>query len=151
MPHRSIHIRFIRRTTNGGAAHNPATDDILTITRIGENSVRLKYTEKSDVGVIHDIMHYSYHQMMAYLYRVLWLLGLDEDPFQSVQFFVPGYPTVLILATNIKQNVTHILDLIFSTCIAWPTIGAYNQEEERTGTHVLFSQPGVSTIMQSNP
>ena len=137
MPYHIIQIRFIRRTRAGIADNNPQNDDILKIIRLGENSVRLIYTEKSDDVVMVDVMNFNYHQMVSYLYRLFWLTGLDEDPFQSVQFFIPGYPTFLIQVPALKDNVTRILDLIVSTCWNWPTIGELRQENDRISTHLL--------------
>ena len=105
---------------------NPSSgkrDDVLKITYSGNNSIRLIYTEWSDDGAVVDIMNFKVNQMITYLYRVFWLLGLDEDPFQSVQFFIPGYPSTLLHTAAVKQNTPHLLELIISTCSDWPISG----------------------------
>lgn len=121
--HHAITIRFLRREATGFADGRPSTDDVLTVTKLGENSVRLVYTENSGDGKTIDVMQFTYQQLIAYLYRVFWLLGLDDDPFKSVQFFIPGYPTVLIEINSLQQNVNVLLELVMSTCFAWPAIG----------------------------
>lgn len=121
--HHAITIRFLRQQANGFANGRPSTDDILTVTKLGENSVRLVYSEASDDGKTIDVMQFTYQQFIAYLYRVFWLLGLDEDPFKSVQLFIPGYPTILLEVGTLRQNVNVLLELVMSTCFAWPTIG----------------------------
>lgn len=121
--HHAITIRFVRVQTNGFADGYPASDDVLTVTKLGENSVRLIYTETSGDGKVVDVMQFTYQQFIAYLYRAFWLLGLDDDPFKSVQFFIPGYPTVLIEVTSLQQHINVLLELVTSTCFAWPTIG----------------------------
>ena len=136
-PYHTIQLRFIRRTQSGVADHNPLHDDVLKITRLGENSVRLVYSEKSDDTVMLDIMNFNNHQMVSYLYRLFWLTGLDEDPFQSVQFFIPGYPTFLLQVPILKENVPRVLDLIISTCWNWPTIGEQRGDPDRISTHLL--------------
>jgi len=93
------------------------------ISRVGDNSLRLSYTEKNDDGAIVDIINYSYHQAISYVYRVLWFLGLDEDPFQSVQFFLPGYPTCLILVKEVKPIIPQLLETIYSLFTMWPVTG----------------------------
>jgi hypothetical protein len=143
-----IQIRFIRQVRGSYADANPNRDDILTITRIGENSLRLSYTEKSEDGVITDIMNYSQQQTMSYMYRLLWLLSMDSDPFQSVQFFLPGYPTFLVLSSAIQRNVPQILDIVFSVCLSWPTVGQQRSETARTSTHSILGQPGVTVQQQ---
>lgn len=102
---------------------NPATDDTLRITKLGENSVRCIYTEKSDGDTTIDTMIMNYQQLLAYLYRIFFLLGLDDDPFQSVQFFIPGYPTVLIQVAMLKQYLPQMIEIMYSTCWSWPAIG----------------------------
>jgi len=144
----AIQIRFIRRVARGRAETDPERDDILLMTRQGENSIKLVYTEKNDDGPVTDVMMYSHQQMLSYLYRAFWLLALDDDPFQSVQLFLPGYPTCLILVSSIKDNMARILDLIYSVCLTWPIVGA-NRTEGRTSRHSLLDQPGV-TVMNTD-
>ena len=105
------------------ARRNPATDDTLQICKLGENVVRCIYTEKSGDGVLIDTSQQSYAQLMAYLYRIFYLLGLDEDPFASVQFFIPGYPTILVEVVTLHRNVHALMEIVMSTCMAWPAIG----------------------------
>jgi hypothetical protein len=121
--HHAITIRFIRVQANGFADGYPSSDDVLNVTKLGENSVRLVYTENSSDGKVIDVMQFTYQQFIAYLYRAFWLLGLDDDPFKSVQFFIPGYPTVLIDVKSLQQHVNVLLELVMSTCFAWPAIG----------------------------
>jgi hypothetical protein len=134
-PHQ-IQIRFIRQVR--GSCADPHRDDILTITRQGDNSMRLVYTEKSEDEPIIDVMNYTHHQTMAYMYRVLWLLTMDNDPFASVQFFLPGYPTFLITTAAIMNNSSQILDIIFSVCLSWPAAGT-RLDAARTSTHTIYA------------
>ena len=131
----------------GYADTNPNRDDILNITRMGENALRLSYTEKSEDGVIVDVMNFTQQQTMSYMYRLLWLLSMDSDPFQSVQFFLPGYPTFLVLSSAIQQNVPQILDIVFSVCLTWPAAGT-RPEVGRTSSHSILGQPGVTVQQQ---
>lgn len=141
-----VQIRFIRRGANGQAERNASRDDVVMISRVSENYLRLTYTEKGDDGAIVDIMNYTCQQSVSYMYRVLWLLGLDDDPFQSVQFFLPGYPTCLVLVKDVKPLIPHFLELLFSVFHAWPTVGVDRTGNERTSSHVLFAQPGVRIL-----
>ena len=119
--HNEILIRFLRRAANGNARMNPATDDTLKIVKLGENSVRCLYTEKSGGDRICDSMIFTYQQLLVYLYRVFFLLGLDEDPFKSVQFFIPGYPTILVEVTMLQRNLPQIMEILTATCWTWPS------------------------------
>ena len=126
--HRSIQLRFIRRGSN-----DPDRDDILKVTKLGENSLRLVYTEKNQYDLFTDFLHLNYTQFLAYLYRTITLLTLDEDPFQSVQFFVPGYPTLMLSVSTLKQQTGYILEMITSTLWNWPAIG--REETGHTSSH----------------
>jgi hypothetical protein len=115
---RSIEMRMIR-----SSVPNPETDDILRITKIGDNLVRAVYTERSGDGSVIDIMKLSYHQLFAYIYRMFWLLSLDEDPFVSVQIFLPCYPTILLAVSSIQTHINQLMELLSTTIMAWPTRG----------------------------
>lgn len=128
--HRCIQIRFIRKGSN-----DPDRDDILKIVKLGENSLRLVYSERNQYDSFTDYLLVNYSQMVAYIYRVITLLTLDEDPFQSVQFFVPGYPTMLIGVTTLKEQTPFILEMITSTLWNWPSVG--REETGHTSSHTV--------------
>ena len=120
MPHHhDIQLRFLRH----GSARDSETDDVLRIIKLGENSLRVIYTENSQDGRIVDIQIMNYSQVTAYLYRIFWMLGLDDDPFDSVQFFIPGYPTVLLRVEVVKAHVNHLMELMANTFWTWPATG----------------------------
>jgi hypothetical protein len=125
--HRCITLYFSRVTRNGSQA-NPEHDDSLRIYKNSENNIRMIYTDRSEESAPYiDVMNVNYQQMMLYLYRLFWLLAMDSDPFHSVQLFIPGYPTVLMPVAAIQANINQLMDLLGSTCIAWPAIGSQQQ------------------------
>jgi hypothetical protein len=130
--HHHIEIRFVRSDDS-----RTVEDDILKIVKLGENSVRAIYTEKSTEGLMIDTMLMTYSQLMAYLCRIFMLLSLDCDPFLKVNISVPGYPIVLIRVQTLQQNLQHILDLLMSTCQTWPVVG-------RTA-HLVTASEGSTT------
>lgn len=136
--HRSIQLRFIRRGST-----DPDRDDILKVTKLGENSLRLVYTEKNQYDLFTDFLHLNYTQFLAYLYRTITLLTLDEDPFQSVQFFIPGYPTLLLSVSTLKQQTGYILEIITSTLWNWPAIG--REETGHTSSHEVHESLSVGS------
>ena len=119
----TIQFRFIRRTSSGAQESNSALDDILLIQKLGENNLRVTYTERTIDGELADTTTMTYQKMIHYVSRVLWLLGMDSDPFFSVQVMVPGYPTVLIPIARIQEQAVTILDLLLNTCWHWPAAG----------------------------
>jgi len=150
--HHEIQIRFIRRLANGTADPNPARDDILRITSLGENSLRAVYTERSEDVAVVDITTCTTQQLLAYLYRAFWATSLDEDPFQSVQLFVPGFPTFIIEVATLKHNIPSILDLVMSVCWNWPTVGNpdYVSAPERYSSHLLGVRGPEQTTNSGN-
>lgn len=143
--HRVIELRFIRRHTT-----DPARDDILRITRIDDNLNRVVYTEKSNVTTSAvDIMTYNNQQLLSYLYRVFWLTNLDEDPFSSMQLFIPGFPTCMMSVTALRQNIPNIMDCIASTYLHWPVIGQERDEALRIGCHHSLTTTAVRSPEQT--
>jgi hypothetical protein len=132
--YRSIQIRFIRR-----GAKSPSSDDILKITKMGENTARIFYTEKNDYDTFTDFLTVNYTQVIAYVYRTITLLTLDEDPFQSAQFFVPGYPTLMFGVAKLKEQTGFIIEMISNTLINWPLIGYDHATDARSSTHALLT------------
>lgn len=116
----AIQIRFVRRMPNGAIEENSLRDDLLLIHKLGENSLRVTYTERTADGALSDTTMMTYQKMLHYVSRILWLLGLDSDPFHSVQLMIPGYPMVLIPVARIQEQAVMILDLLVNTCWHWP-------------------------------
>jgi hypothetical protein len=121
--HHNIILRFIRKGEHPGSTSPPSEDDIIRISKLGENSVRVIYTEKSTDGSIIDTMQFSYAHVIAYLHRVFWLLSMDEDPFETVNIAIPAHPVVIIRVETLQKNIPYLLELIMNTCYAWPAIG----------------------------
>jgi len=121
--HRTIELRFIRRSATGQLQHDASLDDLLKITKLGENSVRAIYTERSVDGATIDVQTLTYQQCLLYVYRIFNLLTLDEDPFESVQLFLPAYPTVMLKVETLRTHIPHLMEALASTCTQWPAIG----------------------------
>jgi hypothetical protein len=116
-----MNFHLIRRADLNRRSGNQ--DDTIKITKLGENSVRVVYTEKTDDGSTTDVMTFSYHQLLCYLHRAFILLSLDDDPFQSMQVILPGYPMSLIPVAEIKKHIPMMLELVMSVCLTWPSQG----------------------------
>lgn len=116
-------IYFIRKNPNGnGLGTDPRNDDVLKIERLGENNLRVSYTERSADGTLVDISLMTYQKFFHYIQRIFWMLTNDDDPFHSVQLIIPGYPTSLMTVGALKANMYTILDTIITTCWQWPAI-----------------------------
>jgi hypothetical protein len=126
--HHAIEMRFIRNPNSISGR----TDDVLRITKLGENSVRAVYTEISGAERVIDSMVMSYQQFIVYVYRLFFMLTLDDDPFVSVQLFIPCYPTILLKVANLHKNINIILEMLASVCYTWPSIGRPQEPEAAT-------------------
>jgi hypothetical protein len=136
---RDIQIRFIRRMPDGSADTNTGRNDLLRIAYLNENSKRILYIERSDEYATIDLVVCDNQQLLAYLYRLLWLTSLDEDPFHSVRFHIPGFPSMAMSVASVQAYIPNLLDIILSLCWNWPTIGYAPIHDERLVQHSVRS------------
>jgi len=120
-----ITIRILRRHHT---EQRPEFDDKITVTKLTENRLKVVYVEKSGLEPIVDVAYMGYYQFLTYINRILYLLILDDDPFLSIQFMVPMYPSILVEVPNLKYRLTPILEFLWSACFTWPS--ARNLSEE---------------------
>jgi hypothetical protein len=118
-----LHPIIVRILRKDHTEQMPEFDDTIMIKKLTENRLRVTYTEKSGDEPIVDISYMGYQQFMIYMHRVLFLLVIDNDPFLSVQFMMPGYPSTLVTIPNLKERMTPLLEILWSTCVNWPTTG----------------------------
>lgn len=116
----TIFIYFLRHRD----INRHTTDDVLTIKKTSENQVKTIYKEWNEGrSPAVDIQTLNYQQLFAYLWRIFWMVGLDEDPFVSIQFMIPGYPCIMVSIGKLQANMTPIMELLMSTCWSWPHRG----------------------------
>lgn len=114
--YREIKVHFLREG-------QPSTsDDLLVVRKIGENTVRVQYTENFGNSKVSEYIILNYNQYLHYMYRLLNLLTLDDDPFQSVQFMIPSYPSILFNVSHIQAKMNTIFEWLGNTCTNWPRI-----------------------------
>lgn len=117
-----IILYFIRKPQPGCTDTVPDRDDCLRLEKIGENNIRVTYTERSTDGSIVDITTMTYQRLTHYLMRLFWAVSSDEDPFHAVQTMIPGYPSFTMGVAPFKAYVATVIDMILTTCWQWPTI-----------------------------
>lgn len=110
----SVKLNFIRYNTE-------SKDDIIHIVKLGENAVQVTYREWDIKGYRTSCLKLDYQQLFAYLYRTFWMVWMDHEPFEFVQFFVPGYPTTLLNVSVLQENISSIMEMFMSTCWNWPS------------------------------
>lgn len=116
-------MRFVRRIMPEGIAEpDPELDDLLVVQKLGENTLRVTYTERTHDGVLRDTTVMTYQKFFHYLWRLLWLLTIDADPFQSVQLMIPSFPIVLVPVATLQQHMVQIMDIVMTTCWQWPVV-----------------------------
>ncbi len=113
-PYRKLEIRFLREDKSS------VDDDRLEVTKIGDSTVRVQYTERIYGTNVSEFVILNYNQFLNYIYRLLNLLTLDDDPIHSVQFMIPSYPSILVLVTNIPTKMNIILEWLGNVCTCWP-------------------------------
>ncbi len=117
-----ILMYFIRRPPPGRTDSPPDRDDCMRLEKIGENNVRVTYTERSTDGPIIDTTTMSYQKLTHYLFRLFWTVSSDDDPFDSIQTMVPGFPSFTLKTDPFKAQMGLIIDMILTTCWQWPTV-----------------------------
>jgi hypothetical protein len=120
-----ITVRILRKDHT---EQMPEFDDTITIKKLTENRLKVVYVEKSGDEPIVDISYMGYQQFMIYMHRILYLLVIDNDPFLSAQFMIPGYPSTLVTIPNLKERTVGILEILWSTCVNWPSTGNIPEE-----------------------
>ena len=153
----AIQIRFLRRTLTGAMEGDASLDDLLLIHKMGENTLRVTYTERTEDGALSDTTTMTYQKMLHYVSRILWLLSLDSDPFHSVQVMIPGYPTVLVPTARIQEQAALILDLLINTCWQWPAAARVDTQSVQGRSRVAGAflraaapSPGTSQLDEAD-
>ena len=118
-----LHPIILRILRKDHTEQMPEFDDRITITKLTENRLKVVYVEKSGDEPIVDVSYMGYQQFMIYMHRILYLLIVDNDPFLSVQFMMPGYPSTLVTIPNLKERTIPLLEILWSVCVNWPSTG----------------------------
>jgi hypothetical protein len=88
----------------------PDTDDIIRIQKQNEHTCVVSYTVPNSGDRFRFAAHLR--DVSHYLYSVFDLLAMDDDPFQSVQFDAPGFPSVIFQLPLTKDNVRTIVSVV---------------------------------------
>jgi hypothetical protein len=65
----------------------------------------------------------SWDNVVLYLQRILTVLPYDSDPFKSVQFTLPAYPSVMIKVEDLEYEEKYlatVFDMMKSVVNGWP-------------------------------
>jgi hypothetical protein len=101
----NIQIRFIRKAEE---TDNPEKDDKIAIHHKGENVYHLYYQDGDTQNSKGNIAHMTVlegEELDTYLLNLFTLLALDRQPFRSIQFLIPGCPTMLFLISDLRRKV----------------------------------------------
>lgn len=129
--YRPIIIHLIKNDTGITSANRRCalSDDIIKIHKLGENSIRIIYTERTEDGTLTDVQTMNYMQMLSYLARLFALIAIDVEPFEQIQFTIPAMPRILINVADIGRHTAQMMDLITATCWSWPAISRRPADE----------------------
>ena len=106
-----ISLRFIRDTNDSNR------DDILSISPTEDfNIMEMKFEDKH--GNFISKTRITESDLRNYFTAVLPLLKYDADPYKSVQFFFPQFPSVLIntpdLSDYLNSNVMKMVEMTYN-------------------------------------
>lgn len=113
MDSRNIQIRLIRKDQS-----DPEMDDRIAIETIAEDMYNV-YFKTSDLTRIYHELQLSGQELDVYIHSLLILLANDRDAFESVQFLLPGFPSILLNPKDLKKaaigkNLQYLMPLLTS-------------------------------------
>jgi hypothetical protein len=111
-----ISLRFVRKN------YNEEKDDIVKICKSGS---KYSYSYKDGDSIPYSkvrVCHLTRDELMKMLSNTLRLLSIDEEPFNSVQLFVPNMPVTLITPKNLTAQTRELIyDTVEMTLDNWPS------------------------------
>jgi hypothetical protein len=102
---------------------NADSDDVIKIRPSEENDnlLNVYYLDKdSKKNYTFDD---NWDNVVVYLQRILQVLPYDSDPFYSVQFTLPAYPSLMIRVEDLNSEeefIDTIFDMMKSVVNGWP-------------------------------
>lgn len=108
--HTMISLRIVRDRSA------PEKDDIVRIQKQNEHTCVVSYDVANSIHRFRFAAHLR--DVSHYLYSMFDLMAMDDDPFQSVQFDAPGFPSVIfqlpLSKENVRTMVSVVKDVIYS-------------------------------------
>ena len=100
----AVSIYLIRKETpdNALSTHD---DDTITIRR-EDNNIRISYRDKQNgIHSQHSIL-LTRTSLGSYIRNLGWLVLTDVEPFRSMQFNFPGFPSFMTTPASLKNEDT---------------------------------------------
>jgi hypothetical protein len=93
-------------------------DEVIKIRKCASDKYYLSYKGKN----IDQFTYISQNEVMRYIEDLLILTQADDDPFLSIQFNLPCFPSVIIKVKDLTCYTVKrtIIDRIESIIKAWP-------------------------------
>jgi hypothetical protein len=99
------------------------SDDVIKIRPSEENEHLLNVLYLDKDSKKNYTFDDSWENIVVYLQRILKVLPYDSDPFRSVQFTLPAYPSVMIKVDDLeyeKEFIATLFDMMKSIVYDWP-------------------------------
>lgn len=103
---------------------NADKDDLIKITPSSDNERLLTVFYKDKDSNKNYSFDDTWDNVLVYLKRILMVLPFDSDPFYSVQFTLPAYPSVMIRVEDILDDdvfIETVFEMMKSVVNGWPT------------------------------
>lgn len=114
-------IRIIRKVDTD----NPQ-DDIINIYKKGESEYGMSYIDPTTSGYSGKKMVLSglnKDTILTRLSQTFRVMGLDSEPFESIQLLLPSYPCVLLPVNKLDSYTRDLIyDMVESTMQKWPIV-----------------------------
>ena len=143
-------IRFIKNTKD------KSTDDILKITKLDRNAFQWSFKDSNETGS-HNLTLQPAYSVNERLEVLLKMVMADAQPPTEIQVDAPGFPSILIKAANLQNNISLIHETLEHVMYLWPEhvcrklpTPTYEEEDEfadmpplipvrNQGTHTFFN------------
>lgn len=95
-------------------------DDVIFIRPLDTNCFRVRYQDKSSKK-LYEFTD-TWEEVSAYLAQIFAVLPYDDDPYKSVQFTLPAYPTILVNIQKLHNDefMSKMWCMIESVAKGWP-------------------------------
>jgi hypothetical protein len=99
--------------------------DKITVDKKGDFS--LEYYDA--VSNLRELKHMNVKEITSYFYRLFDLLLLDDEPFHTIQFSIPTYPSILLEIRKLtRSKIDDFMDVFKNILDEFPVISSSSRD-----------------------
>jgi hypothetical protein len=99
-------------------------DDVVTILRMRDGSFSILYHDKD--ARYRQVVRTDSRGVVAYVSNLFDLIQMDDEPFHSIQFTLPTYPSVIFNLEKLTDSkIDHFMTIFKDILYNFPISNAY--------------------------